>query len=50
MIVNAEQSKAELVAEINGSNPRRLDISIKVWLSGNLSQTSITLAFGFLFQ
>jgi phage tail sheath gpL-like len=50
MIVNAEQSKAELVAQINGSNHRRLDIAVKVYLSGNLAQTAITLTFGFLFQ
>lgn len=50
LIVNAEQSKAELVAVINSQNPRRLDIAIKVWLSGNLCQTSISLTFGFLFQ
>jgi phage tail sheath gpL-like len=50
MILNAAQSKAEMVAEINGSNPRRMDIAIKVWLSGNLAQTSITLYFGFMFQ
>lgn len=50
MIVNVEQTKAEMVAEINGSNPRRLDVAVKVWLSGNLNQTSVTLYFGFLFQ
>lgn len=42
-------SKKSIVASINGSNPKRLDLSFTVQLSGNTNIISIDLNFGFFF-
>ncbi len=49
IISDPTTAKKSILAEINGSNPRRLDISYTVQLSGNSSIISIDLNFGFFF-
>jgi len=49
IISDPETAKNTILAEINGSNPRRLDISFTVQISGNTSIISIDLDFGFFF-
>ena len=49
IISDPETAKNTILAEINVSNPRRLDISYTVQLSGNTSIISIDLNFGFFF-
>lgn len=49
IISDPETAKQTILAGINGSFPRRLDISYTVQLSGNTSIISIDLNFGFFF-
>jgi len=49
IISEPDAAKATVIAEINGSNPKRLDITFTVQLSGNADIISIDLNFGFYF-
>ncbi len=49
IISDPDTAKNTILAEINGSNARRLDISYTVQLSGNTGIISIDLNFGFFF-
>lgn len=49
IISDPETAKANIVAAINESNPKRLDIATTVQLSGNTNIISIDLDFGFAF-
>ena len=49
IIANPEAAKASAVAWIDTMNPKRLDITVTVQLSGNLNIISVDLAFGFMF-
>lgn len=42
-------SKTTIVAEIDGTNPNRLNVAFSVKLSGNVNITSVDLNFGFFF-
>jgi phage tail sheath gpL-like len=49
IISDPETAKGTIVAEINGSNPKRLDVTFTVQLSGNTKIISVDLFFGFYF-
>jgi phage tail sheath gpL-like len=49
IISDPETAKGTIVAEINGSNPKRLDVTYTVQLSGNTKIISVDLFFGFYF-
>jgi phage tail sheath gpL-like len=49
IISDPKAAKASILAGINGSNPKRLDIAFTVQLSGNANIISIDLDFGFYF-
>jgi len=49
IISDPETAKASIQSGINGSNPKRLDLSMTVQLSGNSNIISIDLNFGFYF-
>lgn len=49
IISDPETAKASIVAGINGSNPKRLDVAFTVQLSGNTNIISIDFNFGFYF-
>ncbi len=49
IISNPEQAKQSIQADISDSNPKRLDLSVTVQLSGNVNIVSVDLNFGFLF-
>lgn len=49
IISDPETAKANTLAEINDQNPKRLDVSTTVQLSGNTNITSVDLNFGFFF-
>lgn len=49
VIVNVATAKASLQAGINAGNPKRLDLSVTVQLSGNVNIISVDLNFGFYF-
>jgi hypothetical protein len=44
-----ETAKANTAAAINDQNPKRLDVSTTVQLSGNTNIISVDLNFGFFF-
>lgn len=49
LISDPETAKANMIVEINGTNPNRLDFCIPVQVSGNTNQKSIDIKFGFFF-
>lgn len=49
IVVNREQAKANISAEINSQNAKRLDITIPVQVSGNTNIKAIDLRWGFFF-
>ncbi len=49
IISDPETAKESTVAQINEQNPKRLDLSITVQLSGNTNIISVDLNFGFYF-
>lgn len=49
IISDPETAKANTVASINSSNPKRLDIATTIQLSGNSNIISIDFNFGFFF-
>jgi phage tail sheath gpL-like len=49
IISDPETAKDNTLAEINGTNPKRLDVVVPVQLSGNTNIISINLEFGFFF-
>lgn len=49
MISDPATAKANIVAEIDSQNPKRLNILVPVQLSGNINIVSIDLNFGFFF-
>ena len=49
IISDPETAKANTIAEINDQNPKRLDVSTTVQLSGNTNIISVDLNFGFFF-
>lgn len=49
IISNPAAAKAATVANINSGNPKRLDVSTTVQLSGNSNILSVDLNFGFFF-
>ncbi len=49
ILSDPETAKAATVANINESNPKRLDISLTIQLSGNANIISITNNFGYYF-
>lgn len=49
IVVDAKSAKASIVASINDSNPKRLDITFTAKLSGNVNIISIDFNWGFLF-
>lgn len=49
IISDPETAKANTLAEINDQNPKRLDVSTTVQLSGNTNIISVDLNFGFFF-
>lgn len=49
IISDPKTAKANTFANINSMNPKRLDISTTVQLSGNSNVVSVTLNWGFLF-
>lgn len=49
IISDPETAKASTTAVINSSNPKRLDVTLTVQLSGNTNIISIDLDFGFYF-
>ncbi len=49
IISDPETAKAIILAQINESNPKRLDLVVIVQLSGNANIISIDLDFGFFF-
>lgn len=49
IISDPESAKAATVAQINSGNPKRLDVSTTVQLSGNTNIISVDLNFGFYF-
>lgn len=49
IIANPEAAKAATLAWIDTMNPKRLDLSTTIQLSGNLEIISADLAFGFMF-
>jgi phage tail sheath gpL-like len=49
IISDPEAAKASIVAQINSTNPKRLDLTVTFKLSGNTEIISIDLNFGFFF-
>lgn len=49
IISDPTTAKANTIAQINSQNPKRLDLSITVQLSGNANIISVDLNFGFFF-
>lgn len=49
IISDPETAKASILAEIDSGNPKRLNLSVTVQLSGNTNIISVDLNFGFLF-
>jgi phage tail sheath gpL-like len=49
IISDPETAKKNTLAEINGTNPKRLDMVVPVQLSGNTNIISVNLEFGFFF-
>lgn len=49
ILSDPETTKPLIQAGINGSNPKRLDLIVPVYLSGNTNQKSIDLQFAFYF-
>lgn len=49
IISDPETAKANTLAEIDSGNPKRLNVSITVQLSGNTNIISVDLNFGFFF-
>lgn len=49
IISDPETAKASIVAAISGTNPKRLDASFTVQISGNTNIVSVDLNFGFFF-
>lgn len=49
ILSDPETTKANILAEIDGSNPKRLNAVVPVKLSGNANIKSIDLEFGFFF-
>jgi phage tail sheath gpL-like len=49
LISDPATAKDTVVANINGSNPRRLDIAFTIQLSGNANIISVDMDFGFFF-
>jgi phage tail sheath gpL-like len=49
IISDPETTKASIQAGINSGNPKRLDLSLTVQLSGNTNQMAVDLNFGFFF-
>ncbi len=49
IISDPETAKGTIQAGINETNPKRLDVSVTVQLSGNTNIISVDLNFGFLF-
>jgi len=49
IISDPETAKANTIAEISPTNPKRLDVSSTVQLSGNANIISVDLNFGFFF-
>ena len=49
IVSDPDTIKESIDADINGSNPRMLDVSLTVTLSGNVGIVSIPLSFGFYF-
>jgi phage tail sheath gpL-like len=49
IVSDARVAKQTLAVAINGQNPKRLDASVTVQLSGNVGIVSVDLDFGFLF-
>lgn len=49
IISDPETAKANTLAEIDGANPKRLNVVITIQLSGNNNIISIDLEFGFFF-
>jgi phage tail sheath gpL-like len=47
IISDPAAAKASITAAINSSNPKRLDVSFTIKLSGNANIIDVTLAFGF---
>jgi len=50
IISDPETAKANTLAGINSSNPKRLDVATTVQLSGNTNIISVDLDFGFYFS
>lgn len=48
-ISDAAAAKKTIVATIDSQNPKRLNVSVTVQLSGNVNVTAVTLNFGFYF-
>lgn len=49
LISDPETAKETITAVINDTNPKRLDVSVTVQLSGNSNVIDVTLNFGFFF-
>jgi hypothetical protein len=49
IISDPETAKENTIAAINDQNPKRLDVSTTVQLSGNTNIISVDLNFGFFF-
>lgn len=49
IISNPEDAKANMTAEIDSMNPKRLNVCIPIQLSGNSNIISVDLKFGFFF-
>ena len=49
IISDPETAKTTIETDINGSNPKRLDVAFTIQLSGNANIISIDLNFGFFF-
>jgi len=49
IISDPKTAKANTVAQISSTNPKRLDVSVTVQLSGNSNIISVDLNFGFFF-
>jgi phage tail sheath gpL-like len=49
IIANPDAAKETIVAVINGSNPKRLDVSVTIQISGNTNIKDVTFNWGFNF-
>jgi phage tail sheath gpL-like len=49
IISDPETAKKSIVAQINGANPKRLDVAFTLQLSGNTNIISVDFNFGFFF-